>query len=142
MSNIDIEHEKDPIAFGIGLIGEKWAVNVIVSVHLKINRFTQLQKHLNISPSVLNDKLIKLVNNNILRVISRGNAGRATAYEVTSKGMELLLIVNRLKNWYLDHRHMEQEKSGYREFVNIGTYLTQYRADHANDELQASSLDP
>lgn len=141
MSNTDIEYEKDPIAFGIGLIGEKWAINVIVSVHLKIDRFTQLQKHLNISPSVLNDKLSKLVKNNILRVTSRGKAGRATAYEVTSKGAELLLIVNRLKNWYLDHRQQEQERSGYREFVNIGNYLTRCRTNDTNSEVRGSGLD-
>jgi DNA-binding HxlR family transcriptional regulator len=89
-----------PIAHGLDLIGERWALLVIRELRLGPRRYVDLQAALpGIGPSVLSQRLRDLERVGVLRRRRLPPPAASTVYELTEWGAELEPVFTGLARW-------------------------------------------
>ena len=94
------------IARSIGLLGDRWSLLIVRDAFEGVTRFAEFRDSLGISSDVLSDRLANLVENGVLEKVSYQEPGERTrwAYELTTAGRELLVVVGGLQAW--GERHL------------------------------------
>jgi DNA-binding HxlR family transcriptional regulator len=88
------------IAFGLDLVGERWALLVIRELLLGPKRYIDLERGLpNASPNVLSDRLRELEGVGVIRRRKLPPPAGSRVYELTDWGRELEAIVISLGHW-------------------------------------------
>ena len=88
------------IAFGLDLVGERWALLVVRELLLGPKRFTDLRAGLpNASPNVLSERLRELERAGVVRRGTLPPPAGSRVYELTDWGRELEDIVISLGHW-------------------------------------------
>lgn len=81
-------------------IGTKWKPIIIYTIGKKPNRFGQVHAKMGIiSKKVLTEQLKELVDDGIVRRQEFNELPYRVEYALTSKGLELLPILNMLTRW-------------------------------------------
>lgn len=89
-----------PVAHGLDLIGERWALLVVRELLLGPKRFTDLRAGLpGASPDVLSQRLRELQDAGVLRHRRLAPPAGSWVYELTDWGLELEPIVMQLGRW-------------------------------------------
>ncbi|MBV9165419.1 MAG: transcriptional regulator [Solirubrobacterales bacterium] len=103
------------IAYGLDLVGERWALLVVRELLLGPKRYTDLRGGLpNASPNVLSQRLGELERAGIVRRRKLPPPAGSRVYELTEWGRGLEEIVVSLGNW------AERERAGLPSGVPIG----------------------
>ncbi len=93
------------IAAAVDALGDAWSVLVLREVFFGVHRFSDLQRDLGISRSVLTDRLNRLVGLGILRTRHYQEPGDRVRHEyrLTRKGVGLLPVLVALMGWGDEH---------------------------------------
>ena len=93
----EYDNELCPVARSLEVIGERWTLLIVRDAFYGVVRFTDFQKHLEIPPAVLTERLRLLLDHEIMTT-SVGDSGRSE-YALTRKGELLWPVVWAMMNW-------------------------------------------
>lgn len=100
----DYDGQDCALARALEVLGERWTLLIIRDTFYGVQRFNDLQVHLDIPKAVLSDRLNGLVEDGILeRVPDPTHAGRHL-YRLTAAGRDLWPAVHALLTWGSRHR--------------------------------------
>ena len=101
--------ERCSIAGTLDALGDTWSIMVLRELFFGVHRFNDLQRDLGISRSVLSDRLARLVDLGVVRVVPYREPGdRArNEYRLTRKGVDLLPVMVSLMSW--GDRHLNDD---------------------------------
>ncbi|MEL6251492.1 MAG: helix-turn-helix domain-containing protein [Bacteroidota bacterium] len=90
-----------PIVSAISEIGDKWILLILRESFIGARRFDEFQENLQVSKSVLSNKLNKMLELELLQKVSYKNPGERTRHEyrLTRKGKDLGKVIISLLNW-------------------------------------------
>ncbi|PRY42310.1 winged helix-turn-helix transcriptional regulator [Umezawaea tangerina] len=88
-----------PIALPAALLGERWTLLLLRQVFLGTRRFEDFQHSMDISRSVLTDRLAELVDEGILRRVAYKDVRTRYEYRLTDKGRDLYPVMMALRDW-------------------------------------------
>lgn len=108
-----------PIARSLDWIGEWWTLLIIREAFWGARHFGEFQNHLGIAPNVLTQRLARLVEGGILKIVSESQSGRALEYKLTPKGTELAPILVALAQW--GEKHVPQPNGPVTRIVERST---------------------
>ena len=80
-------------------VGEWWSLLIIRDAFLGVTRFDDFQARLEISRNILNQRLNRLVDNDIFERVRYQDHPPRSEYRLTEKGRELWPIVTAMGNW-------------------------------------------
>src|SRR3954469_24791774 len=87
------------VAQCLEVVGEWWSLLIVRDAFLGVRRFDDFQARLGISRNILNDRLKKLVDGDVLaRVPYQDNPPRSE-YRLTEKGRDLWLVLTAMRQW-------------------------------------------
>jgi DNA-binding HxlR family transcriptional regulator len=86
------------------ILGDRWNTLLVVAAFLRVRRFAELQRKLSIAPSVLTDRLQRLVQLDVLTRVPDPAGSAYEEYRLTEKGFDLLpvyaFVVEWANTWY------------------------------------------
>lgn len=83
----------------LGVIGDRWSSLVIRDVALGVSRFDALQRDLGISRKVLAQRLVALVDHDVLEKVAYSEHPPRYDYRLTAKGNDLAMVVLALQQF-------------------------------------------
>lgn len=93
-----------PIARGLQVLGDPWALLVLREVLLGNDRFDSLRDRLGVADNVLSGRLRGLVADGLLQRVPYRDGGRTRhSYRVTRAGEDALPVLNALARWGAEH---------------------------------------
>jgi DNA-binding HxlR family transcriptional regulator len=95
------------IARSLELIGERWTILIIRDAFLGVRRFDDFQRSLGVARNVLQGRLERLVDNEILERVRYQERPERFEYRLTEKGLDLWPVVVSLLSW--GDRHLAPE---------------------------------
>ena len=97
----DLDRDLCPIVSAISEIGDKWILLILRESFIGARRFDEFQENLQVSKSVLSNKLNKMLDLELLQKVSYKNPGERTRHEyrLTRKGKDLGKVIISLLNW-------------------------------------------
>lgn len=95
----ELASETCPVARSLEVIGDRWSLLIVRDAFDGIRRFSEYQRNLGLSKSVLASRLHELVKEGVLKVIPGENGSAYQAYELTEKGRGLFHIIVGLRQW-------------------------------------------
>ncbi|MEM8892192.1 MAG: helix-turn-helix domain-containing protein [Bacteroidota bacterium] len=97
----DLDRDLCPIISAISEIGDKWILLILRESFIGARRFDEFQENLQVSKSVLSNKLNKMLELELLQKVSYKNPGERTRHEyrLTRKGKDLGKVIISLLNW-------------------------------------------
>ncbi|MEU5696986.1 helix-turn-helix domain-containing protein [Actinosynnema sp. NPDC020468] len=101
MSRVKVADESCTVALPAALLGERWTLLLLRQAFLGTRRFEDFQSSMDISRSVLTDRLALLVEEGVLRRVAYEDAGTRTRHEyrLTEKGLDLYPVLMALRKW-------------------------------------------
>jgi DNA-binding HxlR family transcriptional regulator len=94
-----LKKEKCPVARSLGMIGDRWSMLIIRNAFDGMSRFSEFQRDLGLSKSILASRLHALVANGILRLEPGDDGSAYRRYHLTEKGMGLFHVIVGLRQW-------------------------------------------
>jgi DNA-binding HxlR family transcriptional regulator len=91
------------VAQTLAVIGDRWTMMILRNAFYGMKSFEAFQDHLDISTSVLSDRLNRLIENGVLVKVPSAKDGRASLYRLTEKGLDLYPVMVALKSWGETH---------------------------------------
>ncbi|GAB5413837.1 MAG: hypothetical protein Cons2KO_14400 [Congregibacter sp.] len=88
-----------PLPHAIEIVGDKWTIEILVIVFMRIGSFVDIQEASGISSNVLSDRLGRLGELGILRQVTNAETERTGTYKVTQKGVAFYPILLALQSW-------------------------------------------
>src|SRR6187549_2690005 len=116
------------IAGTLAALGDTWSIMVLRELFFGVHRFNDLQRELEVSRSVLTDRLARLVDLGVARAVPYQEPGERvrSEYRLTRKGVALLPVLVSLMEWgdeYLNEGrgpvHLTDRASGQRVRVEL-----------------------
>lgn len=100
MAKTDLE-KSCPMSYTSALIGDTWTLLILRDILREPQRFNQLQESIpSISPSILNDRLKKLVSEGLVsRQVFAEEIPVRVVYTATSKGQDLKSIISAMQDF-------------------------------------------
>jgi DNA-binding HxlR family transcriptional regulator len=95
----------DPLLFypqTMDILGDRWTTGILVAAFLGTHRFADFQRELAISPTVLTDRLRRLVELGVLATAPSDRSG-ASEYRLTPKGHGFFPVFALLVAWASQH---------------------------------------
>jgi DNA-binding HxlR family transcriptional regulator len=93
-------HDACPIARGLDVVGERWALLVVRELLLGPQRFGDLRRALpGVSSNLLTDRLRELADNGVVARRTLPPPAGAVVYELTASGRELEPVLLALGQW-------------------------------------------
>jgi len=87
------------VAQCLEVVGDWWSLLIVRDAFLGVRRFDDFQARLGISRNILNQRLTKLVDDDVLeRVPYQDNPPRAN-YRLTEKGRDLWHVLTAMRQW-------------------------------------------
>lgn len=81
------------------LVGERWSFLILRGAFNGIQHFEEFQQTLGIARNILSNRLVRLVEGEILRREPDPTDRRKVRYKLTEKGRELLPVLIALRQW-------------------------------------------
>ena len=91
--------EKCPVARSLGIVGDRWSLLILRNAFDGMRRFSEFQRDLGLSKSVLTARLQSLVANGILRVEPGADGSAYQEYGLTEKGRGLFHVMVGFRQW-------------------------------------------
>lgn len=88
-----------PLSDCTAVLGDKWTIEIIVIVFMRVGSFVEIQRHSGISSNVLADRLAHLLSIGMLRQTNTDEDGRKGSYRITDKGIAFYPILLAIQNW-------------------------------------------
>lgn len=107
-----------PIARGMAVIGQRWAVLIIREAMLGRSRFSEFKEQLGIASDVLSARLAGLVAAGILETVEYRELGDRTRsrYELTRAGRDLVVVLGAIGQW--GYKHADRSRGTPYRFVD------------------------
>jgi DNA-binding HxlR family transcriptional regulator len=102
--------EKCPVARSLAIVGDRWSLLILRDAFDGIRRFSEFQKNLKLSKSVLASRLQSLVANGILRVEPGADGSAYQEYGLTEKGFGLFHVLVGFRQWGEDFLFAPREE--------------------------------
>lgn len=101
MEYIDQDPANCSIGRSLDILAQPWMLLILREVSRGVGRFADIQHRLNVSRSVLADRLDQLVETGILAKVPYQEAGqrRRHEYSLTGKGNDLMPVLAALRQW-------------------------------------------
>jgi DNA-binding HxlR family transcriptional regulator len=111
---LDTMVEKCTVYKTIDLIGKKWGLLIIISIHKAENnkkRYTDIKNDLHhVTGKVLSKRLKELEKENIIiKNVDSSKMPVNTFYSLTDSGKALINIINEIKRWGLEYKFKNEE---------------------------------
>ncbi|HEX4106649.1 MAG TPA: helix-turn-helix domain-containing protein [Solirubrobacteraceae bacterium] len=87
------------LAGALEIVGERWTLLIVRDAFYGVQRFSELQAHLDIPKAVLADRLEGLVGHGILARRPDPEHGGRHLYELTAAGRDLWPVIHSLVTW-------------------------------------------
>ena len=91
--------ETCPVARSLGVIGDRWSLLIVRNAFDGTRRFSEFQRDLGLSKSVLASRLQALVEDGVLQVVPGEDGSAYQEYELTEKGRGLFHVIVGLRQW-------------------------------------------
>jgi DNA-binding HxlR family transcriptional regulator len=91
--------EKCPVARSLEIVGDRWSLLILRDAFDGMRRFSEFQRDLGLSKSVLADRLQSLVTNGILCVEPGADGSAYQEYGLTEKGRGLFHVMVGFRQW-------------------------------------------
>jgi DNA-binding HxlR family transcriptional regulator len=85
------------VARALEVVGERWTLLIVRDLFYGIRRYSDLQKHIGLSPATLTDRLTHLVEQGVAERVP--GAGARDEYVLTAKGASLWPVISGLAQW-------------------------------------------
>lgn len=95
----DYANQHCSVAGALGIIGERWTVLIVRDAFLGVRRFEDFQRRLGIARNVLQTRLERLVDEEILRRVPYSKQPPRDEYRLTAKGVDLWPVLVALLAW-------------------------------------------
>ncbi len=95
----EVNNQTCSIARSITFFGDRWTLLILREIFLKVRRFSDLQKSLEISRHRLSDRLSRLVEVDILYKEIYDEKRNRFEYKLTEKGLDLYPIILSIVKW-------------------------------------------
>jgi DNA-binding HxlR family transcriptional regulator len=101
MEYIDQDPGNCSIGRSLELLAQPWVLLILREVSRGVGRFADIQSRLNVSRSVLADRLEQLVTAGVLDKVPYQEAGRRQRHEyvLTGKGTDLIPVLTAFRQW-------------------------------------------
>ena len=96
--------EPCPVARGVDLVGERWALLIVRDAFDGVRRFGDFQRGLGVARNILADRLRQLVEAGILASQPASDGSAYQEYVLTPKGEDLFPVIVALRHW--GERHL------------------------------------
>ncbi|KQC98331.1 winged helix-turn-helix transcriptional regulator [Acinetobacter soli] len=96
------------IARTLSVIGDRWTLLILRNAFLGIRRFEEFQKSLGVTRHLLTERLINLVDAEILVKVPYTASNKRFEYKLTEKGLDLYPILMSMAQWgntWMDQGH-------------------------------------
>ncbi|MBO3672273.1 helix-turn-helix transcriptional regulator [Acinetobacter soli] len=96
------------IARTLSVIGDRWTLLILRNAFLGIRRFEDFQKSLGVTRHLLTERLIDLVDAEILVKVPYTASNKRFEYKLTEKGLDLYPILMSMAQWgntWMDQGH-------------------------------------
>ena len=87
------------VAQCLEVVGEWWSLLIVRDVFLGVTRFDQFQERLGISRNVLNQRLNRLVEADVLQRVPYSDHPPRYDYRLTAKGRDLWPVLTAMRQW-------------------------------------------
>jgi len=87
------------VARTLAVIGDRWTMLILRNALHGMRTFDAFQEHLDISPSVLSDRLSTLTKAGVFDRRQSASDGRSFEYRLTEKGLDLYPVIVALMDW-------------------------------------------
>jgi DNA-binding HxlR family transcriptional regulator len=87
------------VAQALEVVGEWWSLLIVRDVFLGVTRFDDFQQRLGISRNVLNQRLRRLVEGEILCKVPYSERPPRFDYQLTDKGRDLWPVLTAMRQW-------------------------------------------
>ncbi len=91
-----------PVGRSVDIVGEWWSILIVRDAIDGITRFDDFRQHLDISPTILTERLRRLVETGILRRRRYESRPPRDEYVLTPRGRELAAVILGLAGWWND----------------------------------------
>ncbi|MEW5810343.1 MAG: helix-turn-helix domain-containing protein [Actinomycetota bacterium] len=110
-----------PIARGMAVIGQRWAVLIVREALLGRTRYSEFREQLGIASDVLSARLGELVAAGVLETVEYREPGDRTRsrYELTAAGRDLAVVLAAIGQW--GYVHGDPAKGASHRFVDAAT---------------------
>lgn len=98
------QEEPCPVARGVDLVGERWALLIVRDAFDGVRRFGDFQRSLGVARNILADRLRLLVEAGILASQPASDGSAYQEYVLTAKGEDLFPVIVALRHW--GERHL------------------------------------
>ncbi len=99
MAHAKLADPQCTISRSAALLGERWTLLLLRQVFLGTRRFEDFQTTMDISRSVLTERLAELVDEGVLRRVAYKDARTRYEYRLTEKGRALYPVMMALRDW-------------------------------------------
>lgn len=99
MGQVRVVDEQCPVSLPAALLGERWTLLLLRQAFLGTRRFEDFQSTMEISRSVLTERLGTLVEEGILRREAYKDVRTRYEYRLTEKGLDLYPVLMALRKW-------------------------------------------
>ncbi|WP_338759157.1 helix-turn-helix domain-containing protein [Massilia sp. METH4] len=96
--------EPCPVARGVDVVGERWALLIVRDAFDGVRRFGDFQRSLGMARNILADRLRMLVEAGILASQPASDGSAYQEYVLTAKGEDLFQVIVALRRW--GERHL------------------------------------
>ena len=101
---LDLERHREllrqcSIAAALEAVGERWSFLILRAAFNGLNHFEEFQTTLGIARNILSNRLVRLVENEILERVPDPSDRRKVSYGLTEKGRDLLPVLLSLRQW-------------------------------------------
>lgn len=99
MKRSSVAHLQCSIAQTLEIVGEWWSLLVVRNISFGQRRFEGIQADLGIARNVLSDRLITLVEHDVLEKVKYQDNPERYEYRLTDKGKDLMPVLFALMAW-------------------------------------------
>jgi DNA-binding HxlR family transcriptional regulator len=99
MAHVKVADELCTVSLPAALLGERWTLLLLRQAFLGTRRFEDFQTAMDISRSVLTERLGTLVEEGILRREAYKDVRTRYEYRLTEKGLDLYPVLMALRTW-------------------------------------------
>lgn len=90
---------KDSVERALSQVGDSWTFLILREAFFGVRRFDAIQRQLEVAPSILTNRLRKLVENGLLDRIPYQERPTRFEYRLTEKGRDLYPTITALMSW-------------------------------------------
>ncbi len=87
------------IARTLAVIGDRWTMLIVRDLFVGTRRFDEFQSYTGMSSNLLTQRLNRLVEHGIIRMVPYSRHPPRNEYRLTAKGMDLYPIICGLRQW-------------------------------------------